>query len=69
MTESEVKDLFLKFGEVKSCDLVMDKETGGSKGFGFVEMVNDKHAKYAIKNLNDKTVANSRIRVKQADEK
>jgi len=68
-TESEVKDLFTKFGEVKSCDLVMDKNTGSSKGFGFVEMPNDKHAKYAIKNLNDKTIANSRIRVKVAEEK
>jgi RNA recognition motif-containing protein len=55
--------------EVTACDLVMDKQTGGSKGFGFVEMPNPKHAKYAIKNLNDKTIANSRIRVKVAEEK
>ncbi|NCF12927.1 MAG: RNA-binding protein [Verrucomicrobiaceae bacterium] len=68
-TESEIKDLFAKFGEVTACDLVMDKQTGGSKGFGFVEMPNPKHAKYAIKNLNDKTIANSRIRVKVAEEK
>ena len=68
-TESEVKALFTPFGEVTSCDLVMDKETGGSKGFGFVEMPNVKHARYAIKNLNDKTIANSRIRVKVAEKK
>ena len=68
-TEYEIKDLFAKFGEVTACDLVMDKQTGGSKGFGFVEMPNPKHAKYAIKNLNDKTIANSRIRVKVAEEK
>lgn len=68
-TESEIKDLFAKFCEVTACDLVMDKQTGGSKGFGFVEMPNPKHAKYAIKNLNDKTIANSRIRVKVAEEK
>ncbi len=68
-TESEIKDLFAKFGEVTACDLVMDKQTGGSKGFGFIEMPNPKHAKYAIKNLNDKTIANSRIRVKVAEEK
>jgi len=68
-TESELNALFTKFGEVKSCDLVMDKVTGNSKGFGFVEMPNDKHARYAIKNLNDKTIANSRIRVKVAEEK
>lgn len=65
-TESEVKDLFAAFGEVNACDLVMDKKTASSKGFGFVEMSNEKHAKYAIKNLNDKTVAGSRIRVKVA---
>ena len=68
-TESEIKDLFEAYGEVSSCDLVMDKQTGKSKGFGFVEMPNPKHAKYAIKNLNDKTIANSRIRVKVAEEK
>ena len=68
-TEAEVKELFTKFGEVTSCDLVMDQKTGSSKGFGFVDMPNDKHAKYAIKNLNDKTVAGSRIRVKVAEEK
>lgn len=68
-TEAELKELFVKFGEVKSCDLVMDKATGSSKGFGFVEMGNDKHGKYAIKHLNDKTIAGSRIRVKVAEEK
>jgi len=68
-TESEIKDLFEAYGEVSSCDLVMDKQTAKSKGFGFVEMPNPKHAKYAIKNLNDKTIANSRIRVKVAEEK
>ena len=68
-TESEIKDLFTTFGEVASCDLVMDKQTGSSKGFGFVEMPNAKHARYAIKNLNDKTIASSRIRVKEAQEK
>ncbi|MBK1830266.1 RNA-binding protein [Verrucomicrobiaceae bacterium R5-34] len=66
-TESEIKDLFTPFGEVKSCDLVMDKQSGGSKGFGFVEMDNVKHARFAIKNLNDKTIAGSRIRVKVAE--
>ncbi|BDS07204.1 RNA-binding protein [Oceaniferula spumae] len=68
-TEAEVRNLFEAFGEVTSCDLVMDKQTGGSKGFGFVEMSNVKSAKFAIKNLNDKTIANSRIRVKVAEEK
>ncbi len=68
-TEDELKDLFTPFGAVASCDLVMDASTGGSKGFGFVDMPNDKHGKYAIKNLNDKTIAGSRIRVKIAESK
>ena len=68
-TEHEVRALFTEFGEVVSCDLVMDKETGSSKGFGFVEMPVVKQAKYAIKHLNDKRVAGSRIRVKVAEEK
>lgn len=68
-TESEVKALFTPFGEVKSCDLVMDQKTSSSKGFGFVEMPNDKHAKYAIKKLNGTAVAGERIRVKVAEER
>ncbi|MDA8975113.1 RNA-binding protein [Akkermansiaceae bacterium] len=68
-TESQVKDLFTPFGEVKSCDLVMDPKTKSSKGFGFVEMPNEKHAKYAIKKLNTTTVAGERIRVKVAEER
>lgn len=68
-TEAEVKELFIEFGEVQSCDLVLDKETGGSKGFGFIEMDNDKHAMNAIKKLNNQMLANSRIRVKVAEER
>ena len=68
-TEEQLRRLFQAYGDVESCDLVLDKVTGKSKGFGFVEMPNLKHAKYAIKNLNDKTIANSRIRVKVAEEK
>lgn len=68
-TEPEIRTLFEAYGEVKSCDLVLDKATGGSKGFGFVEMENEKHAKFAIKKLNDRNVGNKRIRVKVADER
>ena len=65
-TESEVKSLFEEFGSVESCSLVMDKETGKSKGFGFVFMTNPGEAKAAIKNLNAKDVSGSKIRVKKA---
>ena len=68
-TEPQLRALFEEFGEVTTCDLVLDKATGKSKGFGFTEMPVEKHARYAIKKLNDRTIANSRIRVKVAEDK
>ena len=68
-TEKELKDLFQKFGIVQSCNLVMDKDTGESKGFGFIEMPKTGEAKAAIKNLNNQTVGDNKIRVKKAEEK
>ena len=66
-TEEELKALFDAFGEVESCDLVMDTVRKESKGFGFVEMVKPENAKYAIKKLNNQTVGSNRIRVKEAE--
>ncbi|ALS97171.1 RNA recognition motif domain-containing protein [Lacimicrobium alkaliphilum] len=68
-TEEELKSIFQEFGAVQSCNLVIDGATGLSKGFGFVEMPKVGEAKAAIKNLNDKSVGNSKIRVKKAEEK
>jgi len=51
---------------VQSCDLVLDKATGESKGFGFVEIPKPGEAKAAMKNLNGRTVAGSKVRVKKA---
>ena len=68
-SEEQLKKMFAEFGPVKSCDLVLDKETGKSKGFGFVEMERDTNALFAIKKLNNKQLVNSRIRVKLAEEK
>ena len=64
--EQELKKIFEEYGDVKECSLVMDSEKGTSKGFGFVEMPNNDEAKLAIRNLNNKTFRNNRIRVKQA---
>ena len=66
-TEAEIKTMFEIHGTVQSCALVMDKVTGGSKGFGFVDMPKAGEAKIAIKNLNGKDVAGSKIRVKKAE--
>ena len=68
-TEEELKALFQEYGTVQSCDLVLDKTTGGSKCFAFVEMPKPGEAKVAMKNLNNMTVASNKIRVKRAENK
>ena len=68
-TEQELKGLFQEFGAVQSCDLVIDRDSGASKGFGFIEMPKSGEAKAAIKNLNNKTVGSTKIRVKKAEDK
>jgi RNA recognition motif-containing protein len=64
-TEADIYDLFKAHGIVKTCALVMDKETGNSKGFGFVTMAKDDDAKKAIKELDGKMIDGSKIRVKK----
>ncbi|MFZ2407210.1 MAG: RNA-binding protein [Methylobacter sp.] len=66
-TEEELRAMFEAHGAVQSCTLVIDKETGISKGFGFVEMPKPGEAKAAVNTLNGKDVAGSKIRVKKAE--
>ena len=66
-TEVELKALFELHGQLQSCNLVLDTETGKSKGFGFVEMPNTGQAKAAMKMLNGKDIAGSKIRVKKVE--
>ena len=68
-TEKELHSLFEPFGTVQSCNLVMDKDTGESKGFGFVEMPKQGDAKAAMKSINGKEIAGSKLRVKKAENK
>lgn len=68
-TEEELKVLFEQYGTVQSCNLVSDKATGGSKGFAFVEMPRMGEAKAAMQNLNNRTIAGNKIRVKKAEKK
>jgi len=68
-SEKELLDMFSDYGTVQSCTLIMDKVTGSSKGFGFVEMPRLGDAKAAVKNLNGKDVAGNKIRVKKAEDK
>lgn len=68
-TEENLSALFASFGVVQSCNLVMDKASGASKGFGFVEMPKAGEAKAAIKALNNTVVDSVKIRVKLAQAK
>jgi RNA recognition motif-containing protein len=68
-TEEQVTALFEEYGTVQWCKLVMDKATGKSKGFGFVEMPKPGEAKVAVKNLNAKDIDGNKIRVKKAENK
>ena len=65
-TEANIRTLFESQGAVQSCSLVMDENTGLSKGFGFVEMPKAGEAKAAIKNLNGSDFEGSKVRVKKA---
>ena len=67
-TQAELRQYFEAFGAVQYCTLVLDQQTGQSKGFGFVEMPKVGDAKAAIKNLNNKEIAGNKIRVKEADD-
>lgn len=66
-TETELLALFREHGDVQYCTLVLDKATGKSKGFGFVEMPRAGEAKAAIKALNYRDIGGNRIRVKKAE--
>jgi RNA recognition motif-containing protein len=66
-TENGLKELFEAYGEVQSCTLVLDKKTGESKGFGFVEIAKVGNAKVAVQALNGKPINGNKIRVKKAE--
>jgi RNA recognition motif-containing protein len=67
MTEAQLRSLFEAYGLIQSCNIVLDKKTGVSKGFGFIEMPKPGEAKAAAKNLNGKDIQGSKLRVKKAD--
>ncbi|MGZ8523854.1 MAG: RNA recognition motif domain-containing protein [Chitinophagaceae bacterium] len=67
--DDELMEIFEKFGAVNSAKVAMDKETGKSRGFGFVDMQNDAEAKDAIENLNDISLGKKPLVVKQAEER
>lgn len=66
MMEEELGQLFLPYGEVQSVNLIKDRSTNRSKGFGFVEMATPEQGEAAIKDLNGKTVKERAIIVNEA---
>jgi RNA recognition motif-containing protein len=69
LDDAELEEIFEKFGKVVSAKVVLDKETGKSKGFGFVEMPNETEAKEAIEGLNDISLGKKPLVVKQAEDR
>lgn len=65
-SEEGLRSLFSTFGEVSSVTVIHDRETGKSKGFGFVEMADSAAAQAAIAALNDKDFEGRRLRVNLA---
>ena len=68
-TGEDLQELFSAHGEVTSAKVIVDRETGNSKGFGFVEMANDEEAKAAIAALNETELDGKEIVVKEANDR
>lgn len=66
MTDDSLQQVFSPFGEVASAKIIKDRDSGRSKGFGFVEMVNESEAQAAIEKLNGSEVDGRNIKVNVA---
>ena len=66
VTDDILRELFEKFGKVDRAQAIVDRETGRSKGFGFVEMANDAEAQAAIDGLNGKEHMGRALTVNEA---
>jgi RNA recognition motif-containing protein len=65
-TEDDLREVFAEYGAVTSAKVIMDRESGNSKCFGFVEMADDNEANQAIEELNEATLNGNQIVVKKA---
>ena len=66
ISEDELRELFAAHGEVKSASIIMDRDSGRSKGFGFVEMTDNAQGESAINALNETNVQGRNVRVNEA---
>lgn len=67
--DDELVEIFEKFGPIVSAKVAIDKDTGKSRGFAFVEMQNDQDGRDAIEHLNDISLGKKPLVVKQADDR
>lgn len=65
-TEDDIQTAFEEYGQVSSCSIIKDRETGRSRGFAFVEMNDGEQAKQAIEALNLQEIAGRRVTVNEA---
>jgi RNA recognition motif-containing protein len=68
-TEDGLRNLFADFGSVASAKIIFDRETGNSKGFGFIEMSTDEEASAAIAGTNGREFEGRQLRVNEAMDK
>jgi len=68
-SDAELQDLFAKFGTVSSAKVITDRETGRSRGFGFVEMPSDEESKDAMLGLNNKEIEGRAMSVSEAKQR
>jgi len=66
MTDGDLREMFEQYGSVDSARVITDRETGRSKGFGFVEMADDQEANAAIEALNGQEIAGRPATVNEA---
>ncbi|MFO0803376.1 MAG: RNA-binding protein [Gemmataceae bacterium] len=69
VTQGQLQDMFSPYGTVQSAQLISDRDTGRSKGFGFVEMSTDKEAESAINGMNGQMVDGRALTVNEAKPK
>ena len=69
LDDAELMEIFEKYGTISSAKVAIDKETGKSRGFGFVEMPNNEEGKFAIDTLKDISLGKRPLIVKEAEER